>query len=93
MWYCLFIQDTSRADALSLKLSDDFFQFQLIHPNRDAAIFLRIDKMTGGAHFYFSPGMELIASSNGASQCERPSSDERGKLLAGDEIRVARLYS
>ena len=91
MWYHLYINDPTTAYSVSRQMMDRHFVLYAATQNRDCAIFSRIDD-DGGMHYYFTPSASPIAKAHGASPCEKPSKQDVGGILCGDQTIVARLY-
>ena len=91
MWNHLFIDNPKTALSTSHLMMDEHFALYAATQNRDCAIFSRIDD-DGGMHYYFTPSASPIAKAHGASPCEKPSKQDVGGILCGDQTIVARLY-
>ena len=58
----------------------------------DAAIFSRLDPLTGAMHFYFTPAAESVARNFRATPCPQPPRADIGSRLIGDETLLDRLF-
>lgn len=83
---------SSRYFAKAESIHKDMFALLATSKNLDAAAFSRFDEQTGGVHYYFSPAAELVAKIHNATPCEKPSKQNVGGLLYGDQTVVTRFY-
>lgn len=91
MWHYLYIEEPNTALAESRKFMEAIFALIAATGNNYVAVFSRLDK-TGGVHYYFTPPAKAVAVAYGASPCERPSKQEAGGLLVGDQTLLDRLF-
>lgn len=91
MWHNLYIEDAKTACATSLIISEECMALIIATQAIDCAIFSRIDD-SGGMHYFFTPPASAIAKRHHANQCEKPSRQDIGGLLCGDQTIIARLY-
>ena len=92
MWHYLYIQDPKKAYLVSTEFMQPVSLLANTQSHRDAAVFSRLDQLTGGMHYYFSPQAESVALQYGTASCEKPSRENLGNLLAGEYSVIARLY-
>lgn len=92
MWHYRYIDDPKEAFLTSHKFMDAVWWSAAIRGLPDVAVFSRFDEETGSVHFYFSPQTQAVAISHGASPCEKPSRQNLGSLLAGDQTLIDRLF-
>jgi hypothetical protein len=93
MWYYLYIEDYIQASIVSKQLMDELFALMVFTKNPSLCIFSRRDSKSGGEHIYFAPGTETIAKKHNAKSCERPSRQDAGTLIAGNQAVVDSLLS
>jgi hypothetical protein len=93
MWFHLYIDDPTEAYSASNKIMDQHFALLVATRNESLCVFSRLDTETGGVHIYFAPGTELIAKKHNAKPCERPSRQESGGLLCGNQTVIESLFS
>jgi hypothetical protein len=92
MWYYLYIDDPNTAFVESSKFMEAILALMATSGNNDTAVFSRLDKHKGGVHYYFTPSAKAVAVAYGASPCEKPSTQEVGGLLAGEQTVIDRLF-
>jgi len=86
MWHHLCIDDPNDALQLSNALLQESLPLAAAVGIGGFRIWSRLDKHTGGVHFYFSPEASSLAARHGAQSCEPPSREDLGSLLFGDPI-------
>lgn len=91
MWHHLYIDDPATAYSVSRQMQDEHFIHLAVAQDLDSAIFSRPGG-TGGMHYYFTPLAAPIAEKHSATPCEKPSRQDAGGLLCGDQAIVSRLY-
>ena len=92
MWYYMYIEDSVRAFASLKEIREELFKLMATSGDRKVAIFSRHDSETGGVHYYFSPPCRVVALTHRAIPCERPSRQQAGSLLFGDQDMVESLF-
>jgi hypothetical protein len=91
MWYYLYIDNPNEAFMQASKFMEAIFALR-VSGNKDAAVFSRLDEYTGGVHYYFTPSAKSVAVAYGANPCEKPSKQEMGGLLVGDQTIIDRFF-
>lgn len=89
-WYHIYSNEVSSAYQLSGLLQKQALAMAAIRPG--VSVFSRLDRETGGTHFYFPPEMNALAVQHGASPCQKPSKQEVGGLLFGDHALPDRFH-
>ena len=82
-WYYLYEGDISRAYALSGSIQKQALALSILGNN--VAVFSRLDRKTGGTHFYLTPGMESVANTLGFKRADKPSHIEAGGILFSND--------
>ena len=90
MWYYLFSENNITTTTIDIQ--ESLFVLSAATKNSDLALFSKYDIDTGNVHLYFSPGTESVAKSFGAIPCGKPSTDQVGKIIFGDQTLVNRLF-
>lgn len=91
-WYYKYIGDPTEAFSASNLYMDAMELAQFTNRNDDAALYSRLDRRTGGVHFYFTPEASLEAINFNAQVCATPTLDDIGGLLIGDQTLINRLH-
>lgn len=89
-WHHLVIGDFREADRISTTLQNSVFAL-IAAGSKQAAVFSRTEDGLDRTHLYFSPQASALAIQWGATQCQTPTRQERGGLLAGDQTYANRL--
>ena len=92
MWHYLYIDDPNTAYFESKRFMEAVSAHMSTSGDNDIAVFSRLDKQTGGVHYYFTPLAKAVAVAHGASPHEKPSKQEAGGLLIGDQTVIDRLF-
>ena len=90
MWHYIYIDDRKKAQLAAepmMNATRAFIDGDLV-ANKDAALFSRYDQVTGGVHYYFSPQAASVARGFDAVPCDKPSREELGKILSGDDVAI-----
>jgi hypothetical protein len=85
MWHHLYVDDPDEAFAFGNRLLQEALQLAARIEAPAPSVWTRLDRETGGVHYYFSPPAEALARAHGASACALPSRDDLGSLLFGEQ--------
>ena len=91
-WHHKYIDDPTEAFNESGEYIARMDILYLVPGTKDAAIYSRLDKQSGGMHYYFTPGAGAIAMTFKATPCEKPLQADVGALLIGDHNLLEHLY-
>lgn len=89
-WFYLYKNGVDDSFKMATLLQKQALAMAMIKPG--VSVFSRLDRETGGTHFYFPPEMEALAVQHGASPCQKPSKQEAGGLLFGDHALPDRCH-
>lgn len=92
MWHYLYIRDSKKAQRISEEFMEKVWWCNATQSHADAAVFSRFDSAEDGVHYYFTPLATVVAVKYGATPCEKPSRENLGKLLSGEQTIIERLY-
>ncbi len=92
-WYYRRVESKELAARFTEEIQEKQIELLLSGKStRNAVVFLRREKNTGAAHYYFSPAARGLATACGASPCAKPSREEAGGMLCGDLSVIDHLF-